>query len=503
MATIQEPVVRQVVTPITTFPPEVVTVISENLHKEDLKTVRFLCHYFEEVAIPLLYDKVIISDQEPNFAPFDCIIGNPRLSKHVKILVYDIQLFKHHRLENYLVHLFRQLNADLMSRLAGFDKSTLPQPLRKELERVRYFQDTMTTRGRLLILLPWKIDVERGHRTNRSHNTRINYAQSSISIRHRMTAAFNNCSGLQRVEIGASWTHYSQPIGDDINSLLPKYYSSGLLARSWHPFWLRPKNPSQECRERSPLVEDVFDIIRDSGKQMTHLSIGKGCNIGPELHVVPTSMFIDMPLVFKGLTSLSLEVSKRDLPRSHNYTIQCLRPALRTARGLKHLTFKASNYSLLGHVDTMRYPLYPLFQDLIFPALVSVHLSGVTGTVNRYLEFLRSQPLLQSLHLDSIDLLQHREQGNAGSCVVQPTYESCFYFIEGLRQIQALNYFSIVWPLRLYNNAVGVGAEYYVPDKRDWPTIKALLERYVLHSGDQPFCYNENGDVILVSMGLM
>ncbi|KAI4140539.1 MAG: hypothetical protein L6R39_005761 [Caloplaca ligustica] len=464
----------------TTLPAEIIAEVLSNLSKEDVKNVRLVCHYFEGAAVPLLYDRIVLSQQEPNFAPFDSIISTPKLSKRVKTLTYDMQWFDDLRSENYIVDLFHQLHEDLISRLADDDASTLSSQLRATVERVNWFQlrARATSRYRQSNLLEWWEDVERGYRAYHAHRTRTYYTESSISNRQRITTAFANCPNLRQVEMCGSWECYPQPISDDITSLLPRYHSSGLLARHWHPFWLRPRSPGQDYFHRMSLVEDMFDIIHDSGKQIDHLIIGNGCEIGPDMHVVPTSMHVDMPFLFRSLTSLSLDVPVN--PSVHPfYYVEYLFSALQAAQNLKHLIFNGRNNSIWHHADDMRWDFSNRFphSTLILPRLVSLHLGGMRGLAHHYFDFLNHQPQLKCLHLQAIDLVPTTE----------PIHEDWVYLIEGLRRIQKLNDFSLRWPLRTGRNCTGWSCQNLVPHEEDWPNAKVMLERYVLHVGANPF----------------
>lgn len=470
----------------TTLPAEVVTAILVDLHKADLKSVRMVCHYFEEVATPLLYDKVIISHQEPNFAPFDNITSTPRFSKHVKTLSYDISWFDDIPMEYYLTQLLIQLNQHFAIHETGLASSALPSHLRETLKDVGYFRDATTTRGREVNLLPWREHIETGFQQYRSHcNT-----QGSTSNRERIASALNNCPNLQLFQVCASWENHSQSVGDGIDSLLPRYYSSGYLARHWHPFYLRPENYDRITYRHSFVVEDVFDIIHESGKQISLLSIGDGCTIGPDMHVVPTSMHMDMPFVFGHLTELSLDVGFKSSSKPF-YFVEHLSPALRAARNLKHFTLRGRNTSTWRRADDHRWNFsvsFPHF-DLVLPRLVSLHLSGMQGFASHYLNFLWKQPLLQSLHLDSIDIIQTQD----------PVHEDWIHFIEGLRQLQSLDDFSLEWPLRTTRDGVRWSYRNFLDREGEahWPTIKGWLEQYVLHQGTSPFSHKETGEIVL------
>ncbi|KAL8758249.1 MAG: hypothetical protein Q9184_003976 [Pyrenodesmia sp. 2 TL-2023] len=457
---------------LSSLPTEVVTGVFVHLHKADLKGLRLVCRYFDEAVIPLLYDRVILSNQQANLPPFDNITSRPRLSKHVKTLVYDMSWFAAYSLAAYLIHLCKQLDKDLKSRLVGVDLSALPTPLTETIEGVGYFRAT-NTRTRQSQLRPWWDDVEKGYRSYRAQNS----VQDPISNRQRITNAFSTCPNVNGIEVHSSWKSYPQPVGNTIVSLLPKYHSSGFLARHWSPFWLRPRSCSRATAFQAPLIEDIFDILHDCGKRITHLSVGPGCTIGPEIHVVPTSMHVDLPWVFGHLAHLSLDLAPTLCPHS-TYMAESLVPALRAAQGLKHLTLQVHNYSPWTHMDDTRWRLgQPFGDDLVFPHLVYLHLSGVKGTSSRYIEFFASQPCLECLYLDRVDLIYETD----------PLHADWIGFTEGLRRLSGLLDFSIEWPLKTVNDLSDYSVGLDVMDPEKWPNFMVLLEQYVLCGGENPF----------------
>ncbi|KAL8899160.1 MAG: hypothetical protein Q9207_006344 [Kuettlingeria erythrocarpa] len=466
------------VSPSLSFlPTEVVTGVFAHLHKADLKRVRLVCRYFEEAALPLLYDRLILSNHRANLFPFDNIASRPKLSKHVNTLVYDISWFDEYTLATYLMHLVTQLRRDLRISLAGVDSSAIPTPLEETIKRVGYFRGAAGTHDRQRRLLPWWPDVEEGYRTYHVQNNTDNL----VSNRQRVANALLHCPNVNGFEVHASWKKYPQPVEDSVESLLPRYHSSGFLARHWSPFWLRPRSCSRATAQREPLIEDIFDILHDFGKHITHLSIGSGCTIGPEIHVVPTSMHVDLPWVFGYLTYLSLDIAPTLLPDS-TYMTEYLIPALRAARGLKYLTLQARNYSPWSYMDDQRWGLCQAFgNNLSFPQLLCLCLSGVKSTVSRFLEFFACQPRLQYLRLDKIDLIYETD----------PMHADWIGFAEGLRRMLGLSKFSIEWPLRTVDDITeyyaGLESDLELIDWGTWFTIKPLIEQYVLHGGKNPF----------------
>ncbi|KAL8931753.1 MAG: hypothetical protein Q9211_006753 [Gyalolechia sp. 1 TL-2023] len=462
----------------TALPIEIITQIITKLHKFELKTLRLTCHYFDEASLSLLFDRVIFSDQRPNLAPFRSVTSNPRLNTHVQTLVYDMQWFDDLKEAHYILGLYRQLKEDVSSRIADLGSSILSSQLEEKLVACNYFADPGTTHDRERFLLPWNKYVRIGYQEYRKQWEGQNWCASQPFY---LVSELRNCSNIRRVEVRASWDFHYPPLDDRLESLLPRYPSSGFVGRHWHPLYLRPKNPSQSTLHQRVVAEDIFNAVRVSGKHISHISFGDGCTIGPEMHKYSQSMLIEMPIIFQPLTSLSLDIAV-DLPPPSLYMTNCLSQALHTAQNLTHLTFRAKNYSAWRHKDGMRWWIYYIFHDCIFPKLTDLRLTGMAASAEEFLIIFRNQPLLQALHLESIDLLVQ----------LQVTQEGWRYLLEHLRQV-SLKEFSVTWPLRISKNVSnGWFGCPEICETHQWSWVKDTIERYVLH-GDVPLVLGQFG----------
>ncbi|KAL8718547.1 MAG: hypothetical protein Q9225_004337 [Loekoesia sp. 1 TL-2023] len=476
-ATVQNPA------SFTALPAEVIAQIFADLHKSELKYVRLVCQYFDKACLSLLFDKVIISDQAANFAPFRNITSTPRLNRHVKRLVYDLQWFDDLKEAYYILDLVKQLKEDVASRKVYTESTQSSRKLAETLVACNYFKDPGTTHDRERILLPWNKYVRMGYQ---EYQKQWHGQNSNTHTFPCLISALRMCPNVRCIEIRASWDFHHQTPGDQLESLLPCYSSSGFLARHWHPLYLRPKNLSQDPLERRLVMEDIFSVIERSGKEISQFSFGNGCTIGLEMHRGTQSMREHMPLVFQNLTSLSLDIAV-DLPPSSLYITGYLSPALRAAQGLKHLTLRASNYSVWQHKNDMRWWIYHAFSDCVYPKLESLRLTRMAASAEEFLRIIRNQPLLQSLHLESTNLLERPEA----------THENWRYFFACLRQL-SLKEFSVGWPLTTsdYDSKAWNSAP-YIGWKHQWAKTKELIEQYVLHSADISLPIDQEGNLLI------
>ncbi|KAL8824267.1 MAG: hypothetical protein Q9170_008212 [Blastenia crenularia] len=346
MAIMQEAIAQSSAS-LTAVPTEIITSIFANLYKSELKSVRLVCHFFDEASLPLLFDKAIISDQDTNFAPFRNITSTRlRLYKHVKTLVYDLQWFDNLNEAYYILDLVRQLKQDLAVRLAQVDSSLIPEQLKKTLAACEYFKDPGTTHDREKILLPWMKFVRKGYQEYRNRWLGQNSNASAQNF-PCLAKALLHCPRMQHIEVRASWDFHYQCLGNNLESLLPRYSSSGFLARHWHPLYLRPKIPSQDPHHRRRLLADVFSAIQQSDKKLAQFSFGNGCALGPSMHQGGQSMYNHIIFAFQHLTSLSFDVDT-NLPPAASYHQDSLFRALsitpgRLLGGLASVNLKRAN----------------------------------------------------------------------------------------------------------------------------------------------------------------
>ena len=372
---------------LSAIPTEMVLEVLSNLHKDDLKSLRLSCHRFDELTQPLLFDKIVVTSVDDNAGLFEYVVDNPQLSQHVKTLVFDFPQFHDVNAAYYIQYLMKQVKRDVARHLQ------IPESLKQQLEGVNWFKDPGQTKGREKVLAVFKQDLKHGYETYNSMRNKQRQCVDTTLFRC-VTAAFAKCVNVQQIEVQTEWQVYLQPNNDTLESLLPCFLSSGFVARHYNPLFLRPSHPMQGSPGHKQLLLQLFG----STNRVTQLKLGKGFVI--PMDVVTTAM----SPYFQHLTNLTLWIST-SFPATAPFLVDCLAPALRNARKLKHLQLRAGNSSKYDYRNTYRLRLFPLLQGCVWPDLVTLKLTGMGGSVEEFSTLFKSHKGLISLFLTSIDIL--------------------------------------------------------------------------------------------------
>ncbi len=269
MAGTQE-IITQPAASLLVMPTEIHNEVFTYLHKENLKTLRLVCHCLDEITRRFLFDRVIITSIINNAGLFECVVNNPNLAQHVKTLVFDIPQFRVVNPAYYLQYLMRQMRADVVKHLPWFPKLELaddvmkrvqelkqrlnpgdkgfalihaPEVLLKNLEKAKFFKDPGRTRDRVAVLATFKQNLAGCYDIYVAMQTEREKAIHT-SLPRFVTDAFTKCVNVRQVEVQTEWQAYEQPIDDRLESLLPIFPSSGAVARQYHHLLLRPTPPS-------------------------------------------------------------------------------------------------------------------------------------------------------------------------------------------------------------------------------------------------------------------
>ncbi|KAI4102768.1 MAG: hypothetical protein LQ339_004507 [Xanthoria mediterranea] len=372
---------------LSTIPTEIVLEVLSNLHKEDLKSLRLSCHRLDEITQPLLFDKVVVTSVDDNAGLFEYVVDNPKLSQHVKTLVFDFPHFHDVNAAYYIQDLMQQVEEDVARHLQ------IPESLKQQLEGVNWFKDPGQTKGREKVLAVFKQDLKHGYETYIAMRNKQRQCVDT-TLPRCVAVAFAKCVNVQQMEVQTEWQVYHQPIDDTLGSLLPRFLSSGFVARHCNPLFLRPSHPMQGSPGHKQLLLQLFG----STNRVTQLKLGKG-------FVIPMDgLDTAKSPCFQHLTNLTLWICT-SFPTAAPFLVDCLAPALRKARKLKHLHFGAGNCTKYDYRDTYRFWLFPLLQGCVWPDLVTLKLTGMGGSVEEFSTFFKSHKGLISLFLTSIDIL--------------------------------------------------------------------------------------------------
>lgn len=460
---------------LTTLPTEILTSTIACLEKPDLKILRLVHSRFDEIAHPFLFNKAVISSNLEDLEVFRSIINDPRLAKHVTMMVFVVSSFRYYQFEYYVKELAGQLEQDLKIRKANVDVASIPETLRKHMEEVNWYKDPGSTRNREKLVALFQPHLIKGFDLYRETRRKRAYATWCWRNWQFLLESFQKCPKLQAVEVQTVWQHYDQPINDNVESLLPTYSSSGYVARNWHPLYLRPVSPVQDGMIWDSLLTELLFALDKSKKQVSYLRIGSGCTV-PEpgmRNEKRTLLYHNTMDVFRHLTVLSFETSLVFLPSSY-YLVCWLRPALRVALSLRRLRLVCTNTTQYNHLNTLRYDFMPLCKGVVLPRLITLDLVGMLVSVEEFIGFLQNQKALTTLNIQMFDVKKESATDD----------KDWLRLVEGLHSLK-LTHFTIGGPLRFHCKwRVWKSICPIDDDETQWAKLKADIERRVLFGGD-------------------
>ncbi|KAL8774790.1 MAG: hypothetical protein Q9209_000729 [Squamulea sp. 1 TL-2023] len=487
---------------LSAMPNEILDAVFANLHKEDVKSMRLLRHRFDDITIPILFDRVILTSIVDNADLFECVFNNPSMAQHVKTLVFDIPCFRDVNLAYYLHFLMLQTQQDVDRHLpdsaliqhpdvitrivkeareskgSGAQKFAMihaPNALIKSLEEAHWFRDPGRSHARVALLKVFKQDLPRHHETYVAmRNDREKLISTSL-LRY-MADIFMKCVNMQHVEVQTEWQPYVQRINDRLESILPRFPSSGRVARYYPQLLLRPSHPVRGDVSHRQFLLQLFNMLVGYVQKVRHVKLGKGFIIPMKgLGTVGAPGLPDhVAECFGRLTTLTLWLPSSPFPGAL-LLVDYLVPALKNARNLKHLRVGASNITKYGHFYTYRLGLFPLFHGCVFPDLVALGLTGMVGSVEEFSTLFERHKRLKSLSLTSMDLRVYAPY--AGGNTAAQTSEDSMRLFSNIRCLMSLTKFSIEPPFRTQTD------EHEWGPIEDFVGFKSMWEKLVLHSG--------------------
>ncbi|KAL8947658.1 MAG: hypothetical protein Q9222_006078 [Ikaeria aurantiellina] len=412
------------------LPPELIAHLINCLPKSELKRLRLVCRVLDEIACQYLFDRFVIAWDQENLKVAEEFFARSNLSRHCKKLVLDVQEFPSLNEYRYTETLIRQLANDFRARKVDRNAHPIPKPLRTRLDNLKWFEDPGTLRGRDKLLQGFRKRFTKGYRLYLEKRY-----QQGIYVKYHWTQQlwcrflaeiFRKCPSLCRVEIQTFWEPYPQLIGDSVDSLLPTYPSSGMVARKWHPFYVRPRAPAFVEHVCGPLVSDLFTALHEVGHRLSHLELGYGCVATTDMSVynnVNTRILIAESVV-QNLTSLTLHLLHRSaFPAQLEPPEDNLLPALEAAQKLRYLKLWLSGGKAYREYDPRRPDLRPGLLICVFPRLMHLDLAGFSVAMDDLSVFLRRQKALRTLALVAIDLQAedgHDETGSFSQLAIPP-----------------------------------------------------------------------------------
>ncbi|KAL8903931.1 MAG: hypothetical protein Q9171_007225 [Xanthocarpia ochracea] len=493
--------ITQVAASFLPMPTEIHTEVFTYLQKNNLKTLRLVCHRLDEITRRFLFDRVIITSIINNAGLFECVVNNPNLAQHVKTLVFDIPQFRDVNPAYYLQYFMQQVQDDVNKHLPGcallelaedvskrvqelkqrlnpgdkgFALIHAPEVLLENLEKARFFRDPGRTRDRVAVLAAFKQDLAGCYDIYVNMRTQRQEIIDTLLPRC-VTDAFTECVNVRQVEVQTEWQAYQQPIDDNLESLLPIFPSSGAAARHYHPLLLRPNPPVQDDFSHRQFLLRLFDAIGCANNQVTHIKFGKGF-IAPMsgLETVDTLPH-NIANSFQHLTSLTLWMSTYRLGSAH-FLADCLGPALRNVANLKHLEIGACNTTKYEHIDMYRLRLFPLLQGCVWPELRTLVLKGMVGSVKEFLTLFKSHKDLRSLCLSSITIRVGSQPPSTCKDGRAMISEDLMHLFWNMGRLMSLTELSIKFPFKTQTDKTEWG-----PSVREFLAFKRVWENFILH----------------------
>ena len=203
---------------IQSLPPELLNEIIDYLagdNKLRLKTLRFVCRQWAEIAATQLFDTLVVSPSDLNINAFKEVSSHPIYARYVKILVYDGSWFRSDitTLEAYRQALLRD---DSETQFTG----------RKDVEYA-------LRRGKKVFNA-----YTGGHKRYQQQVEEQNRHLRSPEYQDLLAEGIKNLSGLEEVQYKTFWEQpcNHKECGDN------RERGPGLLARSWNTSYLRPRS---------------------------------------------------------------------------------------------------------------------------------------------------------------------------------------------------------------------------------------------------------------------
>lgn len=449
---------------LSTLPTEIVSEVYSYLHKEDLKSVRLSCHRLDGITRPILFDKVVITSLGNNASLFDCVVDNPQLAQCVKTLVVDVLRFRGFSAAYYIKHFIRQLEHDVARHLPAFALTPPAAVLFKKLRKAKWFKNRWRTRDRTRALAVF--DLEHSYGTYIAvHDSQKGCVGSSL---YRCVAmALSKCFNVQELEVQTEWLPYDRPVDTTLESLLPRFSSSGIVARHHNPLLLRPMPPKEDDHSHRQFLLQLFEAV---GK-VTTFKVGKGAvTLSDQLDTLE-------PLGFQHLANLIVWIPAMfspDVP----IPVNRLTLALQNARTLKRLNIGCSNTTSFEHVDMFRLRLLPLLQGCLWPQLVSLRLYGMVASARDLSSLFEGHKGIKSLSLGSMDLCVPSPLADGVEVCEAKISRDLAHLFWNMRRLMNLTEFSLEPPFRAQ-----ISRLLWRPIGEDFAGFKAKWEGFVLDRG--------------------
>ncbi|MCJ1267396.1 hypothetical protein MMC22_007281 [Lobaria immixta] len=457
------------------LPNEVLLMIFKLLDKNDLKSVRCACKFFEPLVSPRLFDEIYISPHGQNLDVFRNITEHSVLCRYPRELVYNVQRFKANidRREY-----FRGLCHQLRCYALRFLRSNIHHA-DKEIEGLMHMARDSLAGGS-----PNKSEdyytsriVQRGFDTYREKAEEEAHYNNTGQLLACLCLGLTKLPYLDTVQFNSSWGNAQFSSVNWSKSSRGLGYFPSPFARAWSTFHLMPKAPQFGA-----------NIVHEFDNVISAFSLTKR-----PLKVLKADAFVSVPYE-KFYTRSSLSRTFRQHSLAAMYHLECIRlqmdmhhysaeqgsldsengfaeektlPVDLLATALLHMP-RLRILSLAGSIradGSGMMSISELFQAVRLPALEELDLSAMMGSAADILGFLRAQPRLSILNLSSIEL----SEGNWADLV------------DDMRRWLPLEAVDLDLSLR-QDGAVDIWDECAWGDEG----MSGQIENYILHGGKNP-----------------
>lgn len=418
---------------VSDTPVEVKCFIAEYLDKSSLKSLHFVSKQWCTIAEPLLFDRIYISPRQKDLQVFELMTLHPNLGRAIKTLIFDVSSVPTLEREEHFLELCEEIRSTTiwLSKKFPFNcpDARLTQFVNAIIERETTFEDLYSEYGEDDLV------------TDGFHLWQELLEQERSNLKRGLHGIFFEalCSGLrqlpnlQTVKMDDDiWRKNQQDISD---TLIPANINldevvvpvASPLARSWHPWHLRPKKPRDIPDGEIPehlflMIEALAETQHKIKKFFYEPFLGDG--LCPSLFTrksIKEGFPFHMVAALSQLQSLDLKITPRDshvIDPENAGALGFLPQLLEQLSGLKNLNFqlipstlvKKTGRGLLAPVDEPYYSYSQVFpRNGKWPHLRYLYLNGLTISGMDFCTlFLFQMPALKRLWISYFELLDNR-----------------------------------------------------------------------------------------------
>ncbi|KAL8828208.1 MAG: hypothetical protein Q9170_006704 [Blastenia crenularia] len=366
---------------------ELLLPICASLSKHELKLIRQTCKSLSVCAEPFLFTTAVISTSATNIEVFEEVYQHPLFSQHVKILVYDVQEFP--EVEDYDHSFIRQIINE-----AHFEDDTWPQEVVQDCgDEVAPFWHFNQDNNKLLpnrsvSRIYWKGKAA----FNEQYQRQLSPADKRFS--DVVIKGLSSLANLRDMILRTAWKTVEgfNPENSSYDENSKDQYYPGLLARRWHPLWIRP-GVSPEPGRMERFLGLLFAALEHARCDLRLLDLSNSALIyGAHWECVGRKYDLALPLgsrIAKSLTTLTVEfdsISWRQT--SGKDPLVQMVPPMPLLRDITVFVSPKWDYLLKGAKALSSAIVTAIANSTTFPRITTFCLKGLTISPTQLLESL-------------------------------------------------------------------------------------------------------------------